>query len=96
MNDASRPCAGAGCTNTARLGRALCHRCSKRRQRESRRFNPHYTSPWERLVAAAIRLAWAEGEDEYLRAEHVLRKAALEYRKREPLRLAPSESVRHY
>lgn len=82
---AVRPC--TECDNEAREGRALCYCCTKRRQRGSRRRQPHYASPWERLVAAALRYAEAEGDEEYVRAEAVLRMAARHYTHRTPAQL---------
>ena len=75
-----RACTNAEeCGNLARPHNSLCHACEKRRQRRSRRRQPHFHSPWERLVAAALRFASAEAADEYLQAEAVLRGAALNY-----------------
>lgn len=76
---AVRPCMGHDCSNEARPRHALCHACAKRRQRGSRRRQPRYASHWERLAAAALRYATAEAEEEYLKAEAVLRMAALHY-----------------
>lgn len=76
------------CGNMARPHKSLCHACEKRRQRHSRRRQPHFTSPWQRLVAAALRFASAEDDDEYTQAEAVLRGAALNYVLGNPKRAA--------
>lgn len=75
-----RPCANhEACGNLARPHRTHCHACTKRRQRHSRRRQPRYRTPWERLVAATARFAAAESAEEYTQAEAVLRSAALHY-----------------
>ena len=76
------------CGNLARPHKSLCHACEKRRQRRSCRRQPHFQSPWERLMAAALRFASAEDSEEYVQAEAVLRGAALNYVLGNPKRAA--------
>lgn len=81
-----QPCSVDGCPNAAKRG-DLCWAHLKRRARQKPMTDPlsykarGYSSPWEHLQRAAVRLADADSEDdaEYERRKDVLRKAALAY-----------------
>jgi hypothetical protein len=79
----SEPCTVDGCTRDAAPRRKLCHAHAKRATRGQPLSTPlaeTYSSPWDRLTAAALAYADAgDDEEEFAKAKDRLRKAAQSY-----------------
>ncbi|WP_141332898.1 hypothetical protein [Myxococcus sp. AB025B] len=79
----SEPCSVDGCTREAAPRRKLCHAHAKRATRGQPLSTPlaeTYSSPWDRLTAAALAYADAgDDEGEFSKAKDRLRKAAISY-----------------